>query len=181
MSDLLVKCSAFLYKVAQLRVLDLREQAENVIKNMNIDKPEIFSGVLNRLEQLKDNQDPKALYDTVRDAVNYVPVNNRGDLEKLNVILSQLNDLEKPYVGEQKQEVAKSNVVVPNETVKMLQKFLNSVLVPSGKWVPVEEDGKYGPETIAAMKQWAKLNSVSDKNINQLFATIISKAKSVKV
>jgi len=57
------------------------------------------------------------------------------------------------------------------ETIKMLQIFLNKSLsneIISGKRAPIQQEGKFGTETLSALKEWAKLNNVSTNNINEL-------------
>ena len=48
-------------------------------------------------------------------------------------------------------------------TVELLQIFLNKALKPqimAGQRGPIDQDGKFGPETLGALKEWANANGI---------------------
>ena len=64
------------------------------------------------------------------------------------------------------------------EAVKSLQIFLNNAFrkdIIEGKRGPIRQDGMMGPETIGALKQWAKNNNVNSNDVQELMDIVLGK------
>jgi len=53
--------------------------------------------------------------------------------------------------------------------VHAVQNFINNQLVPAGVISPIEEDGKWGPETAKALKTWGEKNKMSGVPLTAVF------------
>lgn len=66
-------------------------------------------------------------------------------------------------------------------TVELLQTFLNNALksaIIAGQRGPISIDGIVGPETMGALREWAKANGLGGKDIQDLLNTALTYAKS---
>jgi hypothetical protein len=59
--------------------------------------------------------------------------------------------------------------------VKAVQSFINRQLVPAGIISPIDEDGKWGPETAGALKTWGDKNKLAGIPLNAVFTAAQSR------
>ena len=59
--------------------------------------------------------------------------------------------------------------------VKAVQSFINRQLVPAGIISPIDEDGKWGPETAGALKTWGDKNKLAGVPLSAVFTAAQSR------
>lgn len=156
--------SSFLKSLAQQQPTksltpDMKERIESLIKDLGATRPDGSRkqqiSLMNLLSS--DNVDLNTAYQAVVDASNALPGNNATQVQRALDLAKDIRELNTPTAVAPKEEVMQ----MPAAQIKgyrpistELQKQLSDLNVMLGFGMPLQIDGRLGPETMKALKSF---------------------------
>ena len=179
---------SFLRTLAQQNTItpDIKQKLESLLKDISAIKPSSTELQNQLMSAIRGDLDPVALRTAVITARDTIPTaTNKPQWDKAQQLLGMLQNPAPDQSEEQVMNMPADHVsghkpAQFNQGVKDVQIFLNKALAKDvggqASILSIDTDGKWGPETAKALKNWGDKNNLSGIPLTAVFTAAQAQA-----